>query len=77
MSGMTPDGRLFLQVRRQVYDGDEIVRFLRALLRKVRVKLLIIWDGVPIQHSKVVKAFLAQGATRRIHLERLPGYARF
>ena len=75
MSGITPDGRLFLQVRRQAYDGDAIVRFLRVVLRKVQGKLLIIWDGAPIHRSKVLKAFLAQGAARRIHLEQLPGYA--
>ena len=35
----------------------------------------IIWDGSPIHRSKLVKAFLARGAAKRIHLEQLPGYA--
>ena len=33
------------------------------------------WDGAPIHRSQAIKDFLAQGAARRIHLERLPGYA--
>jgi len=37
--------------------------------------LLVIWDGIPTHRSKVVKAYLAAGAAKRIHLEQLPGYA--
>src|SRR6266699_1317111 len=50
-------------------------RFLRLLLRKIPGKLLVIWDGASIHRAKVIKAFLAAGAARRLHLERLPGYA--
>ena len=69
MSAISPDGRLFLQVRSQSYDADAVVGFLRVLLRKIPGKLLIIWDGSPIHRSKLVKAFLARGAAKRIHLE--------
>jgi transposase len=75
MSAISPDGRLFLQVRSQSYDAHAVVGFLRVLLRKIPGKLLIIWDGSPIHRSKLVKAFLACGAAKRIHLEQLPGYA--
>jgi transposase len=75
ISGITPDGRLFLQVRQQAYDGEAIVRFLRILLRKVPGKLLIIWDRATIHRSKRLRAFLASGAARRLHLEHLPSYA--
>lgn len=34
----------------------------------------MIWDGAPI-HSEAVRAFLADGGARRLHLERLPAYA--
>ncbi len=50
-------------------------RFLRLLLRKIPGKLLVIWDGSPIHRAKVIKEFLAAGAAKRLHLERLPGYA--
>jgi transposase len=75
MSAISPDGRLFLQVRSQSYDAHAVVGFLRVLLRKIPGKLLIIWDGSPIHRSQLVKAFLACGAAKRIHLEQLPGYA--
>ena len=38
-------------------------------------KLLVIWDGSPIHRSEGVKAYLADGAARHVHLEQLPGYA--
>jgi transposase len=75
ISGVTLDGRLFLQVREQNYDSDAVVGFLRVLLRKLRGKILLIWDGSPIHRGQPVKAFLRRGAARRLHLEQLPGYA--
>ncbi len=55
--------------------GPDVVRFLKHLMQHVRGKLLVCWDGAPIRRSKVVKVILASGATERIHLEQLPGYA--
>ena len=75
ISAVTPDGRLFTHVRREAFRGPAIVAFLRQLLRQVRGKLLVIWDGAPIHHCQPVKDFLAAGAAHRLHLERLPGYA--
>ena len=75
MSGVTLDGRLFMQVRKKSYDSQAVIGFLRVLLRKVSGKLLIIWDGSPIHRSREVKAYLKQGAAKRLHLEQLPGYA--
>jgi transposase len=75
ISGITPDGRLFLQVRQQSYDSQGVIGFLRVLLRKIPGKLLIIWDGSPIHRSQAIKTFLVKGAAKRIHLERLPAYA--
>ncbi len=75
ISGMTLDGRLFMQVQEGAYDAAEVVGFLRVLLRKVPGKLLVIWDGSPIHTGQAVKDFLQRGAAKRLHLERLPGYA--
>jgi transposase len=75
ISGITLDGRLFLQVREGPYDSAAVVRFLRVLLRKVRGLVLLIWDGSPIHRGQPVKDFLRCGAARRLHLEQLPGYA--
>ena len=75
ISAVTPDGRLFTRVQAEPFRGPAIVAFLRQLLRQIRGKLLVIWDGAPIHHCQSVKDFLAVGAATRLHLERLPGYA--
>ena len=75
IGALSSDGRLFLQTQSGAYHSAEVVRFLRLLLRKMRGKLLIIWDGAPLHRGQPSKDFLAQGAAKRIHLEQLPGYA--
>jgi len=75
ISGSTLDGRLFLQVAEGAYDSVGVVGFLRVLLRKIPGKLLVIWDGSPIHKGQPIKDFLTRGAAKRLHLERLPGYA--
>jgi transposase len=75
ISAITPDGRLYMQVQEQPFRSDGVVRFLEHLLHHIPGKLLIIWDGSPIHRSQVIKDFLTRGAAKRIHLERLPGYA--
>lgn len=75
ISAITPDGRLFTHVQETAFRGPAIVAFLRHLLRQVRGKLLVIWDGASIHHCQPVKDFLAAGAAKRLHLERLPAYA--
>lgn len=75
ISGITLDGRLFLQVRPTSYDGKAVVGFLRVLLRKISGKVVVIWDGAPIHRGEEIKKFLKRGAARRLHLEQLPGYA--
>jgi len=75
MSGITLDGRLFLQVRHEAYNAQRVVQFLHVLLRKVCGKIVLIWDGSPIHRAKEIKAFLKAGAAKRLHLEQLPAYA--
>jgi len=47
ISGITPDGRLFMQTQEHAYHSPDVVRFLRVLLRKIAGKLLIIGTGRP------------------------------
>jgi transposase len=75
ISGITLDGRLCFQLREQAFTSAGVVGFLRVLLRKLSGKLLIIWDGAPIHKGQPIKDFLKRGAAKRLHLERLPGYA--
>jgi transposase len=75
ISALRVSGRLLVKMQERAYDGEAVVGFLRQVLRHIEGKLLIIWDGAPIHRSKAVKAFLAAGGAKRIHLEQLPGYA--
>jgi putative transposase len=68
-------GRLLVQVRDKAFCGQSMIGFLLHLLRHLKGKLLVIWDGAPIHRSKAVQAFLASPAARRLRVERLPGYA--
>jgi transposase len=54
--------------------GPQVVDFLTHLLRHLRGKLLLIWDGLPQHRSELVQAFIAaQGG--RLLTEYLPSYA--
>jgi transposase len=75
MSGITPEGKLYLMIQERAYCGEAVVRFLKHLLRHMPGKLLVLWDGAPIHRSQAVKDYLAHGAAARIHLEQFPGYA--
>jgi transposase len=75
IGGVTADGRLFTHIQETAYRGPAVVAFLRQLLRQIRGKLLVIWDGAPIHRCQPIKDFLAAGAARRLQLEPLPGYA--
>jgi hypothetical protein len=74
IGGITPEGRMYMHMQEHAYRAEHVVEFLRMLLRKISGKLLVIWDGSPIHRAHVIKEFLAAGAARRLHLERLPGY---
>jgi transposase len=75
ISGITLDGRLFMQIRQDSYDAEGVIGFLKILLRKMKGKILIVWDGSPIHRNKKIQAFLKAGGAKRLHLEQFPGYA--
>ena len=75
IGAITSDGRLVMQSQDHAYCAQDVVRFLRLLLRKLPGKLLVIWDGASIHRAQAIKEFLSRVAAKRIHLERLPGYA--
>jgi transposase len=75
IGAVTPQGQLFLTVYDHSITSKEVVAFLGQLQRMIPGLLLVIWDGLPTHRSKKLKAYLAAGAAKRIHLEQLPGYA--
>jgi transposase len=75
MSAITLEGKLYMTEQERAFKGDDVVRFLKHLLRQIPGKLLLIWDGSPIHRGGAVKDFLASGASWQLKLEQLPGYA--
>jgi transposase len=75
ISAITLEGKLFMMEQQRAFKSQDVVRFLRHLLGQIPGKLLIIWDGSAIHSGRAVKDFLSSGASRRLKLERLPGYA--
>ena len=75
IAAMTPEGKLYAAIQERAFKGEDIVAFLKHLLRHLPGKLLLIWDGLPAHRGQAVKDFLRAGAAQRLHLERLPGYA--
>ena len=57
IGGITPEGRLFMQTQDHAYASQDVVRFLRLLLRQISGNLLVIWDGAPIHRAQVIKDF--------------------
>jgi transposase len=75
ISAISPAGKLYFHAQDHSMNSADIVAFLEHLLREVPGRMVIIWDGSPIHRSQTIKAFLADGASHRLHLERLPAYA--
>jgi transposase len=75
MGGLTPDGRVYVLVRRESLNGLHTVEFLGHLVRHVGRRLLVIWDGSMIHRRAAVKGFLGSAVGRGIWVERLPPYA--
>lgn len=75
ISAVTPEGKLYFRCQDHAINSNDVIAFLEHLLREVPGRLVIIWDGSPIHRSHVIKEFLANGASQRLHLERLPAYA--
>src|SRR5579875_280830 len=75
ISGITLTEQLYLEVQDHAYTAESVVIFLHHLLDQITGHVTVIWDGAPIHRSRVINQFLAEGAAKRLHLERLPGYA--
>jgi transposase len=75
MSAIALDGKLYMMEQERAFKGEDVVRFLKHLMRQIPGKLLVIWDGSPIHRGGAVKDFLSSGASGRLQLEQLPGYA--
>jgi hypothetical protein len=55
------------------FTAEEVVTFLRDLLKHLRGKVIVVWDRGPNHKGPVVREFLRRN--RRLRLEMLPPYA--
>jgi hypothetical protein len=68
IGAVTPQGQLFLQTYEQAISSEQVIRFLELLQHQLTGLLLVLWDGSPTHRSKKIKAYLSNGAAKRIHL---------
>ncbi len=66
-------GLYFATDPKEHFNGVRVVKFLRDLLRHLRGKVIVVWDGNTNHRSVAVREFLRRN--KRLWLERLPGYA--
>ena len=63
----------FRTYKRQYINNEKAADFLRQLLRRVRGKIIVVWDGGNMHKGDPIRQLLAR--TRRLQLERLPAYS--
>jgi putative transposase len=66
-------GLYFATEGKEFYNAVKVVQFLRDLLRQLRGKVIVIWDGGTNHKGPLVRKFLSRN--KRLWLERLPAYA--
>lgn len=65
-------GVYFATDPRDYFTPEKVVEFLRDLLRHLRGKVIVLWDGGSNHKGPVIRKFLARN--KRLRLERLPAY---
>ena len=66
-------GRYFLADPKNYVAAETVVKFLRGLLKHLRGRVIVVWDGGGNHKGPLLRAFCARHP--RLHLERLPAYA--
>jgi len=66
-------GLYFQTDPRRFFDAAAVVRFLRALLRRLRGRVLVVWDRGSNHKGPLLREYLA--GQPRLGVEYLPGYA--
>jgi putative transposase len=66
-------GLYFTTDPKDYFNAERVVRFLRDLLRHLRGKVIVVWDGGTNHKGPAIREFLRRN--KRLWLERLPPYA--
>lgn len=75
ISAIAPEGTRSCQAQDHARHSADVVAFVAHLRREVPGQMVMLWDGSPIHRSQTIQAFLAHGASPRLHLARLPASA--
>lgn len=73
MAGITFD-HFYFRLYKGSVKSEQVIGFLKALLRHLPGALLIVWDRLSAHRSKMTRSFIAE-QDGRIWIEYLPGYA--
>jgi hypothetical protein len=74
-SAITPAGELRYMLRNQPFDSGAVMEFADYLLEGFKRKLLIVWDGASIHHSKAFREYLDRKSNGELHLVMQPHYS--
>jgi transposase len=66
-------GFYFAADPKEYFSPEKVVKFLRDLLRHLRGKVIVLWDGGGNHKGPVIRKFLSRN--KRLRLERLPAYS--
>jgi hypothetical protein len=72
---ISPEGTRSCHAQDHARHSADVVAVLAHRRRQVPGQMVILWDGSPIHRSQTLQAFLAHGASSRIHRARLPADA--
>jgi len=64
---------LYVRLQTHSFNGLDVRRFLRQLLRHLRGPLVLLWDRGPIHRRREVQEFIQRHP--RLHIEPFPAYA--
>lgn len=76
IAAISPEGKIVSDVLDGNFDGEEIVKFLKKLLKTFHKQIHLIWDGAKCHCGETVKTFLATFPdAKRLFLYRIPPYS--
>lgn len=74
-SSISPDGKMYYEMRNKGFKGVQIVEYLKALLKTTERKIMIIWDNATWHKSQEVKDFLTSEEGKRLWVANTPAYS--
>jgi transposase len=74
-SSISPEGKMYYEMRNKGFKGAEIVEYLKGLLQTTERKIMLIWDNATWHKSQEVKDFLISEVGQRLWVANTPAYS--